>query len=267
MVLLRGRQMVSLVGACLAPVAFGQETIDPMLMKHVQAVGAKVDKNSDGKMSREEFIKFAKQYAQENHGMEHEPLLQDMDENEDGKLSIAEVTQPPSEDDTKEVQEREAAHELKKFKLADANNNGYLEGEEIIAFFHPPATKEILQAEAYNTLKRWDKDGNSGVTLEEFLSADDPEFQKNAELRSQNTKYFNLLDKDGNGQLSLREIMDYETGHHMDAHAIDELFTVADANNDGHLDHDEIHGKATELTETMGHHLLMEWIGDSKDEL
>lgn len=179
---------------------------------------------------------------------------------------------PSPEYETKAEKDREEAHELKKFKLADADKNGYLEGVEIVAFFHPPATKEILQAETFNRMRRIDEDRDSSISLAEFIKEADPVFMSNEKLRAERELHFKLLDKDSSGGLSLRELMDYEAGHHEDLQAIHELFEAADTNKDGHLEHEELHENAEKVTETNGHSLLTSWIEwmfgeDDKDEL
>lgn len=260
---IRSLRAVAFVGTLLAqPSMANYEKNDPILMKHVRAVSEVVDKNKDGKMSREEFLKYAKEYAA-NHDVEHEGILEDLDANGDKRLSLGEI-QTEEEHPTKEDKDREEAHELKKFKLADSDRSGYLEGVEIVAFFHPPASREVLQAEAYNTLKRMDgEDKNSQISLEEFIADADQTFMKNAKLRAEREMTFKLLDRDSSNSLSLRELMDYEAGHHEDMKTIQELFDAADANKDGHLDNDEIHTAGTEVAKTNGHNMLMTWAEDS----
>lgn len=269
---IRSRHAVALIGACFAQLSFGQEQSDPLLMKHVKQIAALVDKNGDGRMSRDEFIKFAKTHSIENHGMEPEALLLDLDKDGDSRIAMGEIPSPEYED--KATKDREEAHELKKFKIADENGNGYLEGVEIVSFFHPPAKKEVLQAEAYNRLRRIDKNSDSAISLEEFIAEADPVFMKNAKLRADRELHFKLLDRDSSGGLSLRELMDYEMGHHQDLKALHELFEAADTNKDGILEHEELHESAEKVAQTDDAHSLLEsWIDwamgreKKKDEL
>lgn len=252
--------LVTLIGARLSLLSFGiGETQDPLLLKHVQQIAELVDEDKDGLMSREEFIKYAKQFSLDNHGVEPESILHDLDKDGDQRISMGEIPPPEYEDETDK--KREEAHDLKKFKIADVNKNGYLEGFEIVTFFHPPAKKEILQSEAFNRLRRMDTDKDNAVNLEEFLKEFDQVHMGIPKVRAEKELWFNLLDRDHDGGLSLRELMDYEAGHHEDLHAVHELFETADANKDGHLDTAEIHEAAEPLTHNQGHDLLAGWLG------
>jgi len=122
-----------------------------------------------------------------------------------------------------------------KFKEYDRDNNGYITLEEASSIlqkppFHFPADRVLM------LLRRFDKDGNGKLDIEEFAG-----FYAEAKATNDEVaEYFSKLDKDGNGVLSPDEIVcaikekmgfDEVTAKHM--------VQMFDTNKDGSLDKTE----------------------------
>lgn len=59
--------------------------------------------------------------------------------------------------------------EKRKFEAADVNNDGFLERDEFIAFYHPYNYEHMHQIELQRVMKDHDKNNDGLLSLEEFL--------------------------------------------------------------------------------------------------
>jgi len=151
------------------------------------------------------------------------------DKNNDGKLSSAEFKAFRSK-----IEEAKVTI-VPKFKEYDTDNNGYITLDEASIIlqkppFHFPANRVLM------LLRRFDKDGNGKLDIEEFAGFYAEAKATNDEMAD----HFAKLDKDGNGVLSPDEIVtvikqkmgfDESTARH--------LVQMFDTNKDGSLDKSE----------------------------
>merc|ERR1712226_444695 len=92
-------------------------------------------------------------------------VLEEMDSNKDGKLSLEELVKDmeqwgEGDEDDKKEQERRKELEAAKFKVADENGDELLGPEELPALFYPETHAGTLDLTTRATLQEKDKDGD-----------------------------------------------------------------------------------------------------------
>jgi len=221
-----------------------------------------VDMDHDGKLSMSEFMHFSKETRKDVASKDVEFWLNELDSNEDGKLSLEEL-----QEDDEEFSGPEAAAMAKdaalrkelnteKFKVADANGDGYLDKNELPGFFFfPEVNSPVLEVMTNATLKNQDKDGDGLLTPAEFWGRNDTGFRQND---------FRKLDKDGSGKLDFEELKAWESGDFDAEVAMKTLLDMADTNGDMHINADELAKAKDKLHETPANHYFMTWVENYK---
>merc|ERR1712100_451469 len=125
-------------------------------------------------------------------------LLESMDTDRDGKLTVDELIEgtfgAPMPDDVKlpeptaeekadeERIKKEKELEKEKFKVADKNKDGFLDKDELPAAFYPETHEGVLALTAAAALKARDTDGDGELSPAEFWHGEDPDDHDNEEL-------------------------------------------------------------------------------------
>eukprot|EP00929_Paragymnodinium_shiwhaense_P112140 TRINITY_DN80395_c0_g1_i1.p1 TRINITY_DN80395_c0_g1~~TRINITY_DN80395_c0_g1_i1.p1 ORF type:complete len:280 (-),score=78.22 TRINITY_DN80395_c0_g1_i1:132-971(-) len=227
------------------------------------------DRDQDGYMSVQEALQLAER-MKKVVGKEHaQALLKELDTDQDGKLSVEEAHSfllewPEDNEEDKAIKQEEMKHEAAKFRLADADNNGFLLGEEIRHFLDANSHEGILKLSAAKTLTTMDADSDGFLSLHEFLGYDDS--QMTPDGGSDAKEVFTLLDANDDGKLSEEELKRFESGDYSIDVAMAKMFEVADSDSDGKLSAAEFQAAREALSETKVHHVILEWL-HHKDEL
>ncbi|KAK6017475.1 EF hand [Ostertagia ostertagi] len=140
-----------------------------------------------------------------------------------------------------------AGGERASFDRADLNNNGLLDSEEWLRFFHPEHNKDSLKEMAGDILKLYDLDGDGKVTREEFSASrpsekgdDDKSLQKRKAERE--AEFNKQIDANGDGVATIDEIFEYINPQNAKSLAAEasELIDAIDSDGDRRLTLDEL---------------------------
>ncbi|CAE7822234.1 CML1 [Symbiodinium sp. CCMP2456] len=167
------------------------------------------------------------------------------DLDKDGALSKEELEKYMSTWEIEEFpQELERVRNLEreKFKLADADGDGKLQGEELVAMYGHGIDEKVLEAEAKSVLAVKDMDKDGKLSLKEFwhdyLRPDD-DHDHDEDPRDRNVT-FAALDSNEDGSIDLQELMVWESGLFFLEEAIDGILHFADRDEDGEAGFQEL---------------------------
>lgn len=251
--------------------------VDEQVTKEqMEALHGKMDGDSDGRMSLAEVLHFAQQVT---HGIAKKNTIEIwtvVDENQDDKVSLQELldhkfgAEIPEEDakveKTKQDLEDDAAiakeKQLEKdtFKVADTNKDGFLDKEEIVPVFHPEVSPPILQVTSAFAFGRKDKDGDGQLSEDELFEKEEGDTHYDEDVKKENHLEFEKLDTDKSGKLSPEEYKKWESGEFHMHDDMNNLFEIADENNDKHITKGELHAAHDMLANTMASNRMADWI-------
>lgn len=231
--------------------------LDP---EHMKALHSKIDGNSDGKMTSAEILAFWKQTRHKMVLSSIDLQMEMMDNDKDNKISMDELLGVYSdrfddESEDAEMLREKQAHELEvsKFQVADANQDGFLDKQELPAAIHPEANPEVLRLIAKHALEFKDKNGDGKLDAAEFWETEANEHD------GQMLSDFRKLDLDASGFLDLQEIEEWETGTFHTASAMEELFQITGIDKDAGITVEEFHEHLDKLKETEAGAHFADW--------
>lgn len=193
----------------------------------------KVDENGDGQASVRELVSFAQKVVNFQQAETAQALFAELDASHDGSLSLeeylddvhAEHADYQSEDElriTKEV-------ERKKFEAADVNVDTFLDVGEFQHLRFPGSVAAVLHVHTQETMRLLDSDGDSQISLKEFLfpgiTVTEQDFQG--------------IDSNKNGFLDLEELKAWDSGAFRVKDSVRGVLEVADANGDSEISLEE----------------------------
>merc|ERR1711972_87575 len=173
-----------------------------------------------------------------------------MDTNGDGKVGTYELLHMLEETG------EEYRDEMQKFKTADENGDDHLDHGELHSFLFPENHGGVLQLHASAVLKKKDADGDGSLSLQEMFDFED---SMDEHTKNELVGDFEQLDVDHNELLNLNELMQWESGAAQVAHALQQLFEMADQNDDGYVTVSELQGACTGMAGSRVESILMEW--------
>jgi len=229
----------------------------------MRAMHEKIDKNKDGKASLVEVLAYSDEMRKRIAVKDIHTILDEMDSDKDGKLSLDELLKDMEqwgEGDEQDKNEALARKELEtaKFKVADSNQDGLLDPEELPALFYPETHDGVLELTVKSTLKQKDADGDGFLTPKEFWEGDAVDGEDLA-ISEEETADFMKLDKDGNGKLDLEEMKLWESGKFHTEEAMKKLFDIADKDSDMHVTAAELDAAREQIAGSDAQYHLMEW--------
>lgn len=246
--------------------AMGDEDMDDpgaeaLTVEQLRAIHKKFDLNSDSKASMAELLEFAEGMRREMAKKDVGTIMEEMDLDKDGKLSLEELLkdmdmQSDDESEHEEMKERKEL-ETTKFKAADKDGNGELSVEELPAMFYPENDDAVLSIMAEAAMKQKDKDSDGKLSLNEFLENSEGDGN---EIGPEEQAEFKKLDKDGNDFLNMDELKAWESGKFHTEESLRMLFDVADKNKDGHITIAELEESKDAISESDAQYHLMEWV-------
>jgi len=247
----------------------GEDLEETISKDKLRALHAKFDKNGDGKVSLAEVLEFADHQAHAIAGRDVKTILEEIDADKDGKLSLQEHLndihrdEPETEEERKEL-ELQKKLETEKFMAADADKDQKLDIKEVVSLFFPETNAAVLSVVVKDTMKARDKDGDGVLSFKEFSEEPDEEgiTVEGDEEKAQHEdelKDFKNLDKDGDGVLNLEELKAWESGVFQTEAAMLRLIQTADKDGDMQATAEELENAREELASTDVHDHLMEW--------
>lgn len=191
-----------------------------------------IDKDLDGRATVAELKSFSQEMIRFGGGVMQKDVMAQLDENEDGRLTFAEVL-PRPDLDTPEAEES-YKWERTKFKAADKDNDSFLDMDELARFLHPSTDPQVEEVFAASELQRKDADGDGKLDLPEFVgvaSAQNPP----GLITEEDRRHFGKLDADGDGKLTAKEFGPFESGRQHIEESMQWIVAHADADGDGHV--------------------------------
>jgi len=239
---------------------------DALSVEQLKGIHSKFDLNQDGKASLSEVYEYALGIRKDIARKDIATILEEMDTNKDGKLSVQELLADMDqqadgdEEEMKEIQARKDL-EVQKFKIADKNGDESLDLDELPALFYPETHEGVLELTAASTLKQKDLDGNGKLSPKEFWEGDMMDREDGGSSISEEEKQdFAKLDKNGDGELELSELKEWESGRFHTGEALQSLFNIADKDKDGHLSAQELTEGRELIAGSDAQYHLMEWV-------
>lgn len=236
---------------------------DALTSEQMRGMHKKIDQNSDGKVSLAEVMKFSDEMRKRIAVRDIGAVLGEIDSNKDGKLSLDELLKDMEqwgEGDEEDKKEAEARKELEKakFKVADENQDGLLDIQELPSLFYPETHDGSLELTAKSTMKQKDLDGDGVLTAKEFWEGDVVEGE-DISISDEEQADFRKLDKNGDSKLSLEELKLWESGRFHTEEAMKKLFEIADKDSDMHVTSEELDAAREQIAASDAHYHLMEW--------
>eukprot|EP00931_Biecheleriopsis_adriatica_P076729 TRINITY_DN50410_c0_g1_i1.p1 TRINITY_DN50410_c0_g1~~TRINITY_DN50410_c0_g1_i1.p1 ORF type:complete len:270 (-),score=59.33 TRINITY_DN50410_c0_g1_i1:43-810(-) len=241
---------LSLCVLCLS-LARSQTIEKVMSSKQMKQMHVVFDLDGNGKVSMSEGVQYVESLRRHISSRDTLGILQVMDVDKDGQLSLVEFQEDLKKWDVSENDRRAA---MTHFKIFDSDEDQVLNREELPKFFH-----------WLFRFRKSDTNGDGALTLKEFkawASSKRDQSQNDKVASAEEKTHFKRLDADGDGYLSLEEFMRYDTGVYAATEALRKLFEVADTSGDKHLSAKEMVKvrESSEFHNTNAYYHLKDWI-------
>jgi len=237
---------------------------EAMTKEQLRKLHAKFDMDGNGKVSLQEIMGFAQQMSKAIAGKDVVAILEEIDTDKDGKLSLQEhlndihnQAEGGDEAEQKELEQRKLV-ETNKFKAADVNGDGILGPEEIPAIFYPETHPEVLAVTVQETMRQKDYDGDGVLTAKEFWEFR-PEDSDQDQVSEEEMKDFETLDKDKSGTLNLDELKAWESGIFHTESAMMKLLEHCDKDGDMQCNIEELENARELIAASDAQYHLIEW--------
>jgi len=229
----------------------------------MHALHKKIDENGNGKVSLAEVTDFAHKMRRALAKAEMDEVMKDMDADKDGKLSWPEFL-----GDAGEVPEEEQNDKHSQFKDLDLNNDQALELNELAQMYHHHINDKVETDLTNLAMKDKDLDKNGALSLREFFLHLQVEGEDPVEIEAEDQELFKQLDTDNSGSLTLKELKAWESGSHQAEMAAKKLFEKADKNKDNVLTAEEMADVRQELADDKDYEpqmYLSQWAEQHKE--
>eukprot|EP00747_Dinoflagellata_sp_TGD_P210916 gnl/TRDRNA2_/TRDRNA2_84138_c0_seq1.p1 gnl/TRDRNA2_/TRDRNA2_84138_c0~~gnl/TRDRNA2_/TRDRNA2_84138_c0_seq1.p1 ORF type:complete len:248 (-),score=91.64 gnl/TRDRNA2_/TRDRNA2_84138_c0_seq1:56-799(-) len=234
----------------------------------MQKVHEILDVDANGKVSIEEMLAHQKKMRKEAALKDISMAFEDMDADNDGKISLAETMndmqgeEQLEEDDFAKAQKK---LEEEKFHASDKDKDGFLSAEELSVFMNPDIDESTLDISTKHALQSKDLDGDGLLNTTEFWLGDmlrtmtDMEDPPPEEISDEEVKEFEKLDSNGDGKIDLKELRDWESGIWHVHQAVKAIIETADSDHDGHVTAEELKNSAEMLVQTEAGYQIRDW--------
>ncbi|XP_034186003.1 reticulocalbin-2 [Osmia lignaria lignaria] len=203
----------------------------------------KMDLNNDKFIERNELKAWILRSFSMLSAEESQDRLEDVDIDEDGKVSWDEVLRDTYLTDSEDaaLDEKLISDDEETFEAADIDKNGYLDSEEFKAYTHPEETPRMFPLLLKQALDDKDTDKDGYISFQEFIGnrakSEDKEW-----LIIEKDKFDYEHDKNGDGRLDSDEILSWlvPSNEEIASDEVDHLFAASDDDHDNRLSFDEI---------------------------
>lgn len=211
----------------------------------------KMDLNSDGFVDRHELKAWILRSFKKLSEEEAEDRFEDLDENNDDKISwqeyVKDVFGMDQEDGTRRntIEDTEEAKlmddDKQLFEAADTDKDGFLSMDEHVKFHSPEEHPEMLPLILTQTLRDKDLNRDGRIDFQEFVG-DQAKNHDKQWLMAEKDKFDNEFDKDSDGSLNHNEILSWivPSNEEVAAEEVDHLFVATDEDHDDRLSHAEV---------------------------
>lgn len=237
---------------------------DSLNGEQLRRLHAKFDMNGDGKVALQEIMGFSESVGQAIAGKDIGAILEEIDTNKDGVLSLEEhlndihnQADGGDEAEMKELEHRKGV-ESAKFKAADLNGDEKLNKEELPALFYPETHEGVLSVTVGETMRQKDTNKDGKLTPKEFWESDQMDGD-DSDLSEEEKADFAKLDTNGDGSIDAQELRAWESGRFHTEDAMKKLFDVADKNGDMHITGEELVEAREAIAVSDAQYHLIEW--------
>lgn len=240
------------------------EPEEPLTPEQLRALHSKLDQDGDGRATMEEVIWLALETGKIRAKNDVEALLEEVDVNQDGKLSLAEhldslIAEVGDEYVDPEELEARKQSETEKHNAADEDDDGVLDSLELASLFYPETHAGVLRIAVRESMRQKDKDFDGKLTRVEFWESHEDGEDDEEELSDEEKREFRTLDEDKDGFLDQEELAEWESGLFHTRAIAKVIFTIADADKDKKLTADEMAAAAEILSSSDAQHHLLDW--------
>ncbi|CAG7729299.1 unnamed protein product [Allacma fusca] len=217
--------------------------------KRLRVLVEKMDLNNDNHVDKKELKMWILRSFRMLSEEESKERLQEVDGNEDGRVSWKEYVEETYGLDTDQVaiplqdleEERMLRDDKALFHAADKNKDGYLDEKEHLAFTHPEEDPDMLPVVYQQTLVDKDKNGDGYIDFQEYIGDRGKEKDKDW-LEGEKDKFDHELDRDKDGLLNRQEILSWvvPSNDEIASDEVTHLFSSSDDDQDDLLSFDEI---------------------------
>lgn len=250
--------LLSLKDVLVLGMDLGEDMDSPaelLSLEQLNRIHTKCDQNKDGKASLPELMQFGESVRRRIAEKEIDTVMNEIDVSpHDGHASLQEymddLEKHVNDEDTAAVNQHVELRstELEKFKLADVDEDGSLNRNELINMVSPGMNDKIFEISTLSELRQKDSNNDGVLSEEEFWGdhvGQEGEFEK--------------LDKNGDGVIDLGELKLWASGWYHTEAALKQLFDLADADKDGFLTTAELESVYTTIDTTDAHYHLLQW--------
>lgn len=219
--------------------------------KRLAILVSKMDLNNDKFIDRHELKAWILRSFKKLSEEESEDRFDDLDENNDEKVSWDEYTKDVygvyGDDGVKrntldDEEENKLLNDDKEmFDAADLNKDGYLSASEHLLFHSPEESSHMLPIILKQTLRDKDLNNDGVINFQEFIG-DNAKNHDKEWLISEKERFDNDFDKDNDGFLNHNEILSWivPSNEEVASEEVSHLFAASDDNHDDRLSYDEI---------------------------
>eukprot|EP00747_Dinoflagellata_sp_TGD_P221735 gnl/TRDRNA2_/TRDRNA2_93518_c0_seq1.p1 gnl/TRDRNA2_/TRDRNA2_93518_c0~~gnl/TRDRNA2_/TRDRNA2_93518_c0_seq1.p1 ORF type:complete len:311 (-),score=78.47 gnl/TRDRNA2_/TRDRNA2_93518_c0_seq1:27-959(-) len=227
-----------------------------------------LDANKDEKVNIAEMLDFQKKMRVFIAKLDLTTIFEELDGNKNGLISLGETTAhlvPPDQtfdsDLEKEWHRKQRAFEEAKFRAADKDKDGQLTKEELPAFMNHDIDDAMMEAYAQHAMVSRDSDQDGVLNVTEFWIGESliNYFGEQDNITEEQEVEFKRVDKNGDGKVDVKELEPWEAGISKMVHNLEDLFSIADSDKDGHLTSDELKASADTIAGIDVHDHLQEW--------
>jgi len=184
--------------------------------EQLRALHQKFDQDGNGKVSLAEIMAFASEMGRSIAARDISAILEEIDLDKDGKLSLEEhltdienQAEGGDEEEKQEMRNRKRIEE-DKFMAADVNQDKVLDVDEVASLFYPETHEGVLAVTVAETMRQKDRNQDGKLSPREFWEVEGT--GEDAELTEEEKQDFAKLDLNGDGVIDMSELRLWESG-------------------------------------------------------